>query len=233
MLPGNRRDSDGQPKISLAITTHTACIYDTKENVQTSSRLQTMLQAYSAARQAGLHTSVQPPVQNEATEVMGLLHRYTLHLGKGNQKTKASGFFFFRPACCAHQHISSEPSRAMQWSRKKSLQALLTMTLSSQHAGAKEYLGPTLIWYLEPNSQVSPFATLPMMTNSYYIVMHAPSSVANTDITTVTFMLLLSQMDWTKKGYTRWFSCYPDHATALAKFPSEFRPSNHLRFIFP
>eukprot|EP00983_Pelagomonas_calceolata_P016915 532438-Pelagomonas_calceolata.AAC.1 len=34
-------------------------------------------------------------------------------------------------------------------------------------------------------------------------------------------MLLPSQMGWTKKGYMHWFSCYPDHATVLTKFPSE------------
>ena len=55
----------------------------------------------------------------------------------------------------------------------------------------------------------------------YYLVMHSLSSVQATATPTVTFMLLPSQMGWTKKGYMRWFSSYPDHATVLAKFPSE------------
>ena len=93
MIPGSNRDSNGQSKIPLATTTHAACIYDTRgkcAGILTPDRLQILLQAYSAARQAGLHDSIQPPVQNEATEIMGLLHRYTSYLGKGNQKTKES-----------------------------------------------------------------------------------------------------------------------------------------------
>eukprot|EP00983_Pelagomonas_calceolata_P073483 1152156-Pelagomonas_calceolata.AAC.2 len=54
------------------------------------------------------------------------------------------------PTHCARQHVSSEPSRDMHWLRKKSLQALLTMALISQHTGAlmleTEYFGPTLIF---------------------------------------------------------------------------------------
>eukprot|EP00983_Pelagomonas_calceolata_P035637 1115513-Pelagomonas_calceolata.AAC.1 len=65
--------------------------------------------------------------------------------------------------------------------------------------------------------------------------MRALSSVANTDIPTVASMLLPSQMGWTKKGYMRWFSCYPDHATILAKLPSEsltFQPPQvHLPLV--
>ena len=93
MVPGSSKDSDEQPKIPLAFNAQAACIYDTKgkcAGIITPHRLQILLQAYSAARQAGLHTSIQPPVQNEATEIMGLLHRYTSHLGKGNQKIKES-----------------------------------------------------------------------------------------------------------------------------------------------
>eukprot|EP00983_Pelagomonas_calceolata_P125650 1161225-Pelagomonas_calceolata.AAC.29 len=55
----------------------------------------------------------------------------------------------------------------------------------------------------------------------YHVIMHALSSIANTDILTATFLLLPSQMGWTKKGYMRWLRCYPDHATVLAKFPSK------------
>eukprot|EP00983_Pelagomonas_calceolata_P072395 1151689-Pelagomonas_calceolata.AAC.3 len=78
------------------------------------------------------------------------------------------------------------------------------MTLISQHTGALmleiECLEPKLIC-LVPSLQVSPSATLPVMTNSYYLVMHALSSVETIKTPTVAFMLLPSQMGWTKKGY--------------------------------
>ena len=65
-------------KNSIAIAILAACICDTRgkcAGILTPDRLQILLQAYSAARLAGLHDTLQPPVQDEATEIMGLLHR--------------------------------------------------------------------------------------------------------------------------------------------------------------
>ncbi len=35
----------------------------------------TLLEAYGAAKKAGIHDTIQPPVQDPATEIMGLLSR--------------------------------------------------------------------------------------------------------------------------------------------------------------
>ena len=89
IIPGSNRDSNGQPKIPLVTATHAACIYDTRgkcAGILTPDRLQTLLQAYSTVRLAGLHDTLQPPVQDEATEIMGLLHRYSSNLGKAIRK---------------------------------------------------------------------------------------------------------------------------------------------------
>eukprot|EP00983_Pelagomonas_calceolata_P013215 422148-Pelagomonas_calceolata.AAC.1 len=39
----------------------------------TVDRLKTLLEAYEAARKAGIHATIQPLIQDPATEIMGLL----------------------------------------------------------------------------------------------------------------------------------------------------------------
>eukprot|EP00983_Pelagomonas_calceolata_P042492 1138527-Pelagomonas_calceolata.AAC.1 len=43
--------------------------------VFTVDRLKTLLKAFGAARRAGIHATIQPPLQDSATEIMGLLYR--------------------------------------------------------------------------------------------------------------------------------------------------------------
>eukprot|EP00983_Pelagomonas_calceolata_P019562 615740-Pelagomonas_calceolata.AAC.1 len=50
--------------------THGKCV-----GMLTVDRLKTLLEAYEAARKAGIHATMQPPVQDPATEIMGLLSR--------------------------------------------------------------------------------------------------------------------------------------------------------------
>eukprot|EP00983_Pelagomonas_calceolata_P084912 1156452-Pelagomonas_calceolata.AAC.2 len=129
------------------------------------------------------------------------------------------------PTCCAHQHISSEPSCVMHWLRK----IMLAIPLDYEThftAGWSPYardrvFGANTDMFGTKFTGFSFFHPAHDDKFIYYQVMRALSSVANTDILTVAFMLLPSQMGWTKKGYMRWFSCYPEHATVLAKFPSE------------
>eukprot|EP00983_Pelagomonas_calceolata_P068198 1149803-Pelagomonas_calceolata.AAC.2 len=55
-----------------------ACIYNTIGKcvgMLTIERLQTLLEAYKAAKKAGMCTTIQPPVQDTATEIVGLLRR--------------------------------------------------------------------------------------------------------------------------------------------------------------
>eukprot|EP00200_Dunaliella_tertiolecta_P001716 CAMPEP_0202342746 /NCGR_PEP_ID=MMETSP1126-20121109/3179_1 /ASSEMBLY_ACC=CAM_ASM_000457 /TAXON_ID=3047 /ORGANISM="Dunaliella tertiolecta, Strain CCMP1320" /LENGTH=317 /DNA_ID=CAMNT_0048933747 /DNA_START=196 /DNA_END=1149 /DNA_ORIENTATION=- len=59
-------------------TYEAACIYNTFGKcvgMLTTERLSTLTEAYEAAKQAGLHNTLQPPVQVMATEIMGLLQR--------------------------------------------------------------------------------------------------------------------------------------------------------------
>ena len=79
MQPGSNTHSDGQPKLPHVVSTQASCIYDTAgkcTGIITPEQLQVLLQAYSKAKQDGLHESIQTPVQSEATEIMGLLRRY-------------------------------------------------------------------------------------------------------------------------------------------------------------
>eukprot|EP00983_Pelagomonas_calceolata_P054228 1143620-Pelagomonas_calceolata.AAC.2 len=59
-------------------TCEAACIYNTNGKcigMVTTERLQTLLEAYEAAKKAGMHATIQPHVQESATEIMGLLSR--------------------------------------------------------------------------------------------------------------------------------------------------------------
>eukprot|EP00983_Pelagomonas_calceolata_P018771 589655-Pelagomonas_calceolata.AAC.1 len=59
-------------------TCEAACTYNTNGKcigMLTMKRLQTLLEAYEAAKMAGMHTTIQPPVQDTTTEIMELLSR--------------------------------------------------------------------------------------------------------------------------------------------------------------
>ena len=66
----------------------------------------------------------------------------------------------------------------------------------------------------------------------YNVVLHALSSVSATKTPTATFLLLPSQIGWTKKGYMQALRNHPHSATVLTKFPSESltfqQPEVHL-----
>eukprot|EP00983_Pelagomonas_calceolata_P022185 697532-Pelagomonas_calceolata.AAC.1 len=59
-------------------TSECACIYTAHgkcAGMLTIDRLQTLLEAYEAAKKAGIYATIQPPVQDAATEIMGQLSR--------------------------------------------------------------------------------------------------------------------------------------------------------------
>eukprot|EP00983_Pelagomonas_calceolata_P021023 660586-Pelagomonas_calceolata.AAC.1 len=59
-------------------TSECACIYNTHGKcigMLTVDILETLLEACEAARKAGIHATIQPPVQDPATEIRGLLSR--------------------------------------------------------------------------------------------------------------------------------------------------------------
>eukprot|EP00983_Pelagomonas_calceolata_P019924 629472-Pelagomonas_calceolata.AAC.1 len=63
------------------ITSECACIYNAHDKcvgMLTIDRLQTLpavLEDFEAAKKAGIHATIQPPIQDTATEIMGLLSR--------------------------------------------------------------------------------------------------------------------------------------------------------------
>eukprot|EP00983_Pelagomonas_calceolata_P059002 1145735-Pelagomonas_calceolata.AAC.2 len=79
-----QRDPSDQAKVLAKCSAHmpevftceATCFYNTNgkcAGMLTIERLQTLLEAYKAAKMAGMHTTIQPPVQDTATEIMGLL----------------------------------------------------------------------------------------------------------------------------------------------------------------
>ena len=65
-------------KMPEVTTSECACVYNTLGKcvgMLTIDRLRTLLEAYEASKEAGFHDTIQPPVQDPATEIMGLLSR--------------------------------------------------------------------------------------------------------------------------------------------------------------
>eukprot|EP00983_Pelagomonas_calceolata_P005458 177668-Pelagomonas_calceolata.AAC.1 len=60
------------------LTCEASCIYNTNGKcigMLTIERLQILLEAYKAAKMTGMHTTIQPPVQDAAAEIISLLSR--------------------------------------------------------------------------------------------------------------------------------------------------------------
>eukprot|EP00983_Pelagomonas_calceolata_P078402 1154239-Pelagomonas_calceolata.AAC.19 len=78
-LHPNQPDEVAMPAQMPEVTTSKcACIYNASGKcvgMLTKDRLKTLLGAFEAARRAGIHAAIQPPVQGPATEIMGLLSR--------------------------------------------------------------------------------------------------------------------------------------------------------------
>eukprot|EP00983_Pelagomonas_calceolata_P124402 1161103-Pelagomonas_calceolata.AAC.13 len=72
-------DEVAMPAQMLEITTSDcACIYNANGKcigMLNVDRLKTLLEAHKAAKKADIHATIQPPVQDSATEIMGLLSR--------------------------------------------------------------------------------------------------------------------------------------------------------------
>eukprot|EP00983_Pelagomonas_calceolata_P116380 1160296-Pelagomonas_calceolata.AAC.2 len=101
-----------------------ACIYNTLGkcvSTLTAQRLSTLTEAFEAAKQAGLHNTLQPSVQDMATEIMDLLQR----LKAKNKHLLAK---------------SKKPYRSAAWFPWKGAPTLLTLTPPTRTTSA-----PTLV----------------------------------------------------------------------------------------
>ena len=83
-LPASDPTEEGNLPLNMPIwhTCKAACIYNIDgkcTGMLTTERLSILLEGYNAAKAAGLHNTIQPPVQDPATEIMGLLQRQKLH----------------------------------------------------------------------------------------------------------------------------------------------------------
>eukprot|EP00983_Pelagomonas_calceolata_P049395 1141504-Pelagomonas_calceolata.AAC.1 len=95
-----QRDPSDQAAAPIQIpevfTCESACIFNTNGTcvgMLIIERLQTLLEAYEAAKKAGKHDTIQPPVQDTATEIMGLLSRQKAqqkHLSARSKKANNS-----------------------------------------------------------------------------------------------------------------------------------------------
>jgi hypothetical protein len=87
LKPGSNKDSEGEPKIPEHITCQAACAYDIYgkcTGMLFLERLNILLHAYNQSKRIGLHSTTQPPVQDAATEIVGLLQRYKLQMSSLN-----------------------------------------------------------------------------------------------------------------------------------------------------
>eukprot|EP00983_Pelagomonas_calceolata_P014244 454298-Pelagomonas_calceolata.AAC.1 len=79
-LQPNTSDEEAMPAQMPEVTTsECACIYNAIgkcDGILNVNRLKTLLKAYEAARKAGIHATTQPPVQDPATKIMGLISRH-------------------------------------------------------------------------------------------------------------------------------------------------------------
>ena len=77
------KDSEGEPKIPEHITCQAACAYDIYgkcTGMLSLERPNILLHAYNQSKWIGLHSTTPPPVQDAATEIVGLLQRYKLQI---------------------------------------------------------------------------------------------------------------------------------------------------------
>jgi len=105
LKPGFIKDSEGEPKIPEHITCQAACAYDIYgkcTGMLSLERLNILLHAYKQSKRIGLHSTTQPPVQDAATEILGLLQRYKLQMSSLNnigKKARDSSMY------CTLRHI--------------------------------------------------------------------------------------------------------------------------------
>jgi len=105
LKPGYIKDSEGEPNFPEHITCQAACAYDIYgkcTGMLSLERLNILLRAYNQSKRIGLHSPTQPPVQDAATEIVGLLQRYKLQMSSLNnigKKARDSNMY------CTPRHI--------------------------------------------------------------------------------------------------------------------------------
>jgi len=84
---GSNKDPEGEPKIPEHITCQAACAYDIHgkcTGMLSLERLNILLHAYNQTKRITIHSTTQPPVQDAATEIVGLLQKYKLQMSSLN-----------------------------------------------------------------------------------------------------------------------------------------------------
>jgi hypothetical protein len=107
LKPGSNKDSEGESIFPEHITCQAACayeIYGKCTGMLSLERLNILLHACNQSKQIGLHNTTQPPVQDAATEIVGLLQRYNLQMSSFNnigKKARDSNMH------CTPRHITT------------------------------------------------------------------------------------------------------------------------------
>jgi len=189
-------------------------------------RLNILLHAYNQSKRIGLHSTTQPPVQNAATEIVGLLQRYKLQMSSLNnigKKARDSKMY------CTSRHImASLQKRALVTKQKfaspldfdPSYQAYWSENTRDTAFGAST------------NAFKTKFTNFSFCHPNYCdyllhsLMGHALQSTKFTQEATATFLLLPDWLGWSKNEYMTWINDYPEHACVLAKFSAD---SMHLK----
>ena len=223
-LMKNTQEPNTTEEISLpiplpeAITCEAACIYNIDgkcAGMLSKQRLTTLLDAYNAAKAAGIHNLIQPPVQDPATEMMGLLQRQkapqtldkkaiisnTLitpsHIRQALQKwgmvttERFSSPLEFDPA--HNSYYSREP-----WDK----------VFGSQHDAFAVQLCGHSFCHPPHDDEIM-----------FQLLRHAVHSSTQDNMPMATFMLLPHWRGYSRNAYMSWLNSYPHCAKVLAKFP--------------
>ena len=114
LKPGSNKDSEGEPKIREHITCQAACAYDIYgkcTGMLSLERLNILLHVYNQSKRIGLHSTTQPPVQDAATEIVGLLQRYKLQMSSLNNIGEKARYFNMY---CTPRHIMTSLQKTKQ-----------------------------------------------------------------------------------------------------------------------
>jgi len=201
--PGSNKDSEVKPKIPEHKTCQAACAYDIHgkcTGMLSLERINILLHAYNQTKRINLHSTTQPPVQDAATEIVGLLQRYKFQMSLQHWE-KARDFNMY----CTSRHIMN------------SLQILALVT--KQFASPLDF-DPIYQAYWSENTRDTVFGA---STNDFdtkftgffsfchpnycdyllhSLVGHALQSANSTQGATATFLLLPDDwLGWSKNGY--------------------------------
>ena len=164
-------------------------------------RLNILLHAYNQSKRIGLRSTTQPPVQDAATEIVGLLQRYKFQMSSVNnigKKARDSNTY------CTPRHITTSFQNWALITRQK-FASPLDFDPSYQNYWS-ENIRDTVIG-VSTNAFDIKIHRLLLLPSNYCkyllhsLVGHALQSANSTQEATATLLLLPDWLGWSKNGY--------------------------------